>query len=444
MIMKEKAAHILLPVLILLLSTAVSAQEPADTSGIENQVTDSLSCSDSMLDCHRYYMNREPELAAGIWRLIFRQCPDLSEEMYITGEAIYTDMLRNTGDEVYLDSVLWVLSQRTVYFGGWPQNNIRKSLVLNEYGGDDPARVRESLALLEEASDTLPSLFDSGLIITLMKTALKAWSLNAADTTELLNTYLKATSIAESALDANPGDRQVAAARSTIEKIYMASGAVTCHNIAVIFSSKVENNPRDTTLINKVFGLLERTGCQESAFYYTIALKLYANKRSAENLVRLAEINYRRGDSDKAVWYFSEAFRADTTPTVQSKVLTRVAELELESGKRQEARNRADHAFELDSRNGRALMIMAEACAGSKIGDAFDNHTAYLVAVDYLLRAKKADPSLAKEADNRIREYMKLFPTREEGFYRRITDEGTLYRVGGWINEVTVIRFRRE
>jgi hypothetical protein len=89
-------------------------------------------------------------------------------------------------------------------------------------------------------------------------------------------------------------------------------------------------------------------------------------------------------------------------------------------------------------------MIIADAYAGSEIGDAFDNHSVYWVAVDYLNRAKRADPSLEAAADEKIQIYSKLFPTREEGFFRRINDQGIAYKVGSWIGEVTVIRFRSE
>ena len=86
--------------------------------------------------------------------------------------------------------------------------------------------------------------------------------------------------------------------------------------------------------------------------------------------------------------------------------------MELAEGKRQEARDRAEHAWELNKKNGKALMIIAEACAGSKIGDAFDNHAVYWVAVDYLMYARAVDPSLKETADAKIKAWSKLFHKR--------------------------------
>ncbi len=277
-----------------------------------------------------------------------------------------------------------------------------------------------------------------------MSAAARSYSLSIIDTTEVLAAYLKAAGTVEAMLEAHPDDARYIAAATEIDSIFRSGGAMTCSSIGQIYSRKVDRDIHDTVLINKVFKLLTEKDCSRSDFYYSIAVKIYANNRSAENAVRLAELNIARKNRDKAVGYFTEAFKADTSKIVQSEVVTRVAEMELAEGKRQEARDRAEHAWELNKKNGKALMIIAEACAGSKIGDAFDNHSVYWVAVDYLMYAKAVDPSLKETADAKIKAWSKLFPTKEECYYRNITDQGIAYSVGGWISEVTKVRFRKE
>jgi tetratricopeptide (TPR) repeat protein len=171
---------------------------------------------------------------------------------------------------------------------------------------------------------------------------------------------------------------------------------------------------------------------------------MYAIKRSVENALRLAELNVTRNDSDRAISYFTDAYNRDTSIISRSGVLNRIALSDLGQGRRQEARNRAEHAWQLNNRNARALMILAECYAGAELGNDFDNHAAYWVAVDYLEAAIKVDPSLRQEAEPRIKAWSGLFPTREECFYRRILDEGTVITVGSWVNEVTRVRFRRD
>ena len=88
---------------------------------------------------------------------------------------------------------------------------------------------------------------------------------------------------------------------------------MTCSTIEAIYSRKIDQNIHDTVLINKVFNLLTEKNCTRSDFYYRIAVRIYANNRSAENAVRLAELNIARKNTDKVVGYFTEAFKADTS-----------------------------------------------------------------------------------------------------------------------------------
>lgn len=219
---------------------------------------------------------------------------------------------------------------------------------------------------------------------------------------------------------------------------------MTCEGLETLYAGKIDRNFRDTAFVAKVYAMHNEAGCEQSGLYYNVAVKMFANDRTAENAVRLAELNAARNNMDRAVSYFTEAYNRDTNRIVRSGVLTRVALMELERGKRQEARDRAEHAFQLNNRNAGALMILADCYAGAELGNKFDNLASYWVAVDYLQAAMSVDPSLKAEADAKIRKYMKLFPTREDCFYRKILDEGVVYNVGGWVNEVTRVRFRKE
>ena len=298
--------------------------------------------------------------------------------------------------------------------------------------------------LIKEVADSIPDYMDDRSLVLLMAAAARSYSLNIIDTTEVLVAYKNAIGTVETQLEIHPGDPRYLAAANKIDLIFLSGGPKTCSSFEAIYSRKVDQNIRDTVLINKVFNLLTEMDCTRSDFFYRIAVKLYANNRSAENAVRLAELNIARKNKDKVVSYFTEAYKVDTNKIVRSEVVTRIAAMELAEGKRQEARDRGEHAWELNKKNGKALLIIAEAYAGSKIGDAFDNHSAYWVAVDYLIFAKTVDPSLKEIADEKIRTYSRLFPTKEECYYRGITDQGIVYSVGSWISEVTKVRFRKE
>ncbi len=442
--MQKRASGIITAAFLTTCTLSLSAQEGIETGTPFGSGEDSVRCLYNTARYSTSYENKDFNTALNFWRQVLAECPASSEDLYIRGELMYKELFRTTGEKAYIDSVIMILSQRTLFFDNKPSNDLHKSLVLYELGGNDTLYTEQCYNLVKEVADSFPDYIDHSYSVLLMAAAVRSYSLNIIDTTEVLAAYKNAAGTVETQLEILPGDSRYLAAANKIDSLFLSGGPKSCSTIEAIYSRKIDQNIHDTVLINKVFNRLTETDCTRSDFFYRIAVKLYANNRSAENAVRLAELNIARNNTDKAVGYFTEAFKADTSKVVQSEVLTRVAAWELSSGKRQEARDRGEHAWELNKKNGKALMIIAEAYAGSKIGDAFDNHSVYWVAVDYLMFAKAVDPSLKETADAKIKAWSRLFPTREECYYRNITDQGIVYNVGSWISEVTKVRFRKE
>ncbi len=427
-----------------ILSINLSAQKGIDTETPFGSGQDSIRCLQNTLVYSGFFERKDYDSAMYYWRQVFNECPASSEDIYARGEVLFRERLSTTGDSAYIDSVIMVMSLRTFYFDNKPSNDLAISLFLSEHGGNNSFYTDLRYNLLKEVADSFPGFMDQNHAVLLVEAAVKSYSAGMIDTTEVLAAYLKAYEIIDNQLKVTPDDSRYKEAAGRIESLYRASGAMTCGSIEAIYSRKVDEDIRNTALLNEVFNLLTEKGCTGSDFYYRMAVKLFAGNRTAENAVRLAELNLARNNIEKAEGYFSQAYSIDTSKLVRSDVLTRIAAMELALGKKQEARNRGEHAYELNNMNGKAVFIIAEAYAGSNIGDAFANHAVYWVAVDYLNTAKSIDPSLTTAANEKIREYSKLFPTREEGFYNGITDEGIVYRVGGWIGEITRVRFRKE
>lgn len=429
---------------MLVFISSVNAQTGYDSGTPYGHGEDSVRCIRNTSLYSTYFDNKDYDMALRFWRQVIKECPASSKNIYIKGEAMYKELCRRTGDTAYLDTVLSILDQRTLLFNDKPSNDLRKAMALYELGGNDSARVIQSYSLIKTVADSFPENIDHSFSVLLMATATRCYALDLAGDSLVLNAYNQSMAFIESQLAARPGNTRYIEAGKSIDAILRSGGALTCSNIEKLYDKKLDQNLRDTALVRKVFRLLRETGCTTSDLYYKTATKLFAADRSAENAVRLAELNVARNSMDKAVWYYAEAIKLDTNRLVRSDILTRVAAMELAKGDKVGARNHAEEAFRYNSKNGNALFIIAEAYAGAKIGDAFDNHSVYWICVDYLSKAKAVDPSLKERADERIKAYAKLFPTREEGFFRSINDEGVTYTVGGWINETTVIRFRKE
>jgi len=431
-------------VLIGLMPGGISGQGVTDEGTLAGSEDDSLKCSDKMAACQAAIQGGD--LAGGLdpWRQVLAGCPSFSEETYTCGESIYRTLFERTGGQEYIDSVIMILTQRTYYFGNKPANDLHKAEILFDLAGDDPAYLGLCYNILAEAAGSFPDQMECSHFVRMATVAASLYAMGVIDKDELGSAFVTAIGTVDWRMENHIAGCGDAEDLRNMETFYRTSGAMTCEGLETLYGEKLDRNFRDTAFVSKVFQMIQESGCTGSDLYYNVAVKMFASDRSAENAVRLAELNAAAGNNDKAISYFTEAYNRDTSKTVRSGVLIRVAMMELGQGKRQEARDRAEHAWQLNKRNAEALMLLAECYAGADLGNKFDNLAAYWVAADYLDAAVKADPSLRKEAEERIKVYMQNYPTREDCFYRKILDEGVVYTVGGWVNEVTRVRFRKE
>jgi tetratricopeptide (TPR) repeat protein len=430
--------------LIMLMPTGISGQGVTEQAILSGSGDDSLACPDNMA-AYRAAL-REGDLvgALGPWRQILAGCPSFSEEIYTDGESIFRELFDRTGVQEYIDSIIMILTQRTYYFGNKPVNDLHKAEILFDLAGDDPAYLGLCYNILAEAAGSFPDQMECTHFVRMATVAASLYAMGVIDKEELGSAFVTAIGTVDWRMENHVAGCGDAEDLQNMETFYRTSGAMTCEGLETLYGEKLDRNFRDTAFVRKVSSMTEEAGCTGSDLYYNVAVKMFASDRSAKNAVRLAEMNAAAGNNDKAISYFTEAYNRDTSRVVRSEVLIRVAIMELGQGKRQEARDRAEHAWQLNKKNAEALMLLAECYAGADLGNKFDNLAAYWVAADYLDAAVKADPSLRKEAETRIKVYMQNYPTREDCFYRKILDEGVVYTVGGWVNEVTRVRFRKE
>ena len=99
-------------------------------------------------------------------------------------------------------------------------------------------------------------------------------------------------------------------------------------------------------------------------------------------------------------------------------------------------------AAELDpALAGKAYMLIgtvwgSQVCPGNEI----EKRAPYWVAVDYMIKAKNADPTLAEEANRHISQYSQYYPQTAEAFMYNY-NKGDSYTVScGGMRAVTTVR----
>jgi tetratricopeptide (TPR) repeat protein len=97
-----------------------------------------------------------------------------------------------------------------------------------------------------------------------------------------------------------------------------------------------------------------------------------------------------------------------------------------------------------DTYDGKAYLLMGTVwgtapCSGNDI----ELRAKYWVAVDYMVKAKNADPALADEANNYIGQYSAYYPQTAEAFMYDVTD-GQSYTVScGGLRATTTVRTQK-
>jgi len=434
--MTRKAITIFTGTLLTVFTLNSHAQKGIETGTPFGRGDDSTRCLRNTSLYSTYYENKDFNMAVQFWRDVFKECPGSSKNTYIKGEAMYKEFFRKTGNKAYIDTVLMILDQRTRYFNEAHANSLRKAFALYEFGGSDTTYARQSYNLIKEVMEVSPQSLDHTYASLYMAVVARCYALKLTDVGGVIGAYAKSMNIVDDQLARKPGDTRYLEAKKNIDLVFRSSGVATCENIEELFTAGVEKNPSDTAMLKKVITMLTETGCQGSELFYMAATRLYDAEPSAASAAQLAEMNVARKKYSEAEKYYTEAIELEKNNVVKSGLLTKLATIELTSDNKQAARDFAKAAYSLDPANGNALYIIAEAYAGARVGEVF-------VVVDYLVRAKNTDPSLKSQADERIAIYSRLYPTREEAFFRSLVNEGATYNVGGWVNESTTVRFRK-
>ncbi len=156
-------------------------------------------------------------------------------------------------------------------------------------------------------------------------------------------------------------------------------------------------------------------------------------------------MNRNKLNYDVAEKYYTEAIEMEEDNSKKSTYLIKMAAIRLSKQDNKTARDYAKRAITFDPNSGAAYMVVGNAYAGVKISDdPIENQAVMWTAVDYLRKAKSLDPELADKVNVTILQCEGAYPIKKDLFFLNILDEGVAYRVGGWINESTTVRFRKE
>ncbi|MBR2104034.1 MAG: tetratricopeptide repeat protein, partial [Bacteroidales bacterium] len=223
--------------------------------------------------------------------------------------------------------------------------------------------------------------------------------------------------------------------------LFSCSTAAQCDVLINAFSGKFKENPNDMDLCNKIVKICTSKGCTDSQLYEDAVSKLIANNPTETACFGFAKMLEKKGKEDDAIDNYKKAISLAEADTMKAIYNCSIAKLLQKKGQAANARSYAREAINANPKYGLPYIIIATLYGSNPVGeDSFEKSKTYWLVIDYLQKAKAADPSVANEAQQLINRYIGSCPKKEEAFMHSVTP-GMSISIGGWIGESTTARF---
>lgn len=409
---------------------------------------------------NEFYKQKNYESTLPHWKACFSKYPKSTINIYIHGVNIYENLIEKASSmnekDKYIDELMKVYDQRIKYFGESGYVNGRKATawLKHKINTDNPPEDEALVTTLKKGYDWLSkSIEEQGnktelpVLVLLMQTTRSLFKLEQLPKETVVMNYENINNVLNSLIETNEDAELVKDAQDVkqyVEDIFGTSGAADCEALVNIFTPQFNENSNDIEFIKNMLRRLGKANCEETALFSQATEKLYKLDPSPEAAFNMARRYLKRDEIEKAKEYYKQAIDQETDNNRLADYYFEYAMLIFAKDHAlSEARNLARKAVELNAGHCQALMLIGDiyvASSRSISDDAFEKSTVFWIAVDYFEKARKANQDCSVDATQKIATYRKYFPNKEEAFFRSL-QEGNTYKVGGWINESTRVRF---
>ena len=435
----KKITLVLLTFAMAVLGTNVSAQNRGKYGA------DSAECI-KYLSCYQdYYKQKDYDDALPNWRKAYKLCPPTaSENMLIMGSTLLRNGISKATDPkvqaAMIDTLLTLQDQRAATYPKHAETALNnKAMYIAQYF-KDPQKLHtefEKIIAVNKENVT-PNI----LLLNLNSTIdlYKNKKLGAED---VINTYQNAMAL----IDKMPASEDTEKAKTDVQSLFITSQVASCDNLIALFTPRFEANPKDTALVTNIVTMLASTeGCQNNDLFLKAVTAMHDNKPSAASAYYLYKLHSAKDETATAVKYLEEAI---STEGVESKIKAdyefELATYCLKNGMNGTAFEYARKAAEQEpSFQGKSYYLIGTiwgsvSCGGDEVA----KRAHFWVAVDYLQKAKSADPSLTADANRLIGQYSVYYPQKAEAFMYDVVD-GQSYTVNcGGMHATTVVRTQK-
>ena len=413
---------------------------------------DSAECIKYLSYYTEYYKQKNYDSALPNWRKAYHYCPPTSRySMLSDGCTMMRNLIqKNKNNPVYkaqlVDSLMTLYNQRVENFPKYAISSLNNmALDMYNYMKDEPVKLLEGLTTIV---DQTKEQTRTNVFLFQLNTAIDLYKDGMVDPETVIDIYDKGVMYLGMVKPKN--DTEAANLAKTItdfETLFIQSQVASCENLIALFTPRVEADPQNLDLAKNVVKIMSITeGCTDNDLFLNAVNTMYTMEPSANSAYYLYKLYSGRNDFDNAVKYLEEAINSDDTDAAtDGKYYYELAVFCVKSRQTAKGYASAQKAMDLDpSLSGKAYMLMGSiwgstVCSGNEI----ERRAPYWVAVDFMVKAKNADETLAEEANSYIRQYSAYFPQTAEAFMYDVID-GQSYTVScGGMRATTTVRTQK-
>ena len=438
---------------VLLISVAAMALIGSSKVSAQGKYgADSVECIKYLSYYTEYYKQKNYDAALPNWRQAYKYCPPTSRySMLSDGTTLLRNLIqKNQNNPVYkeqlVDSLMTLYNQRVQYWPKYATSSLNNmALDMYNYMKDEPAKLLEGLTeiIAQTKSQTRPNIF-----LFQLNTAVDLYKKGMLDPETVISVYETGAQYLSEVKPKNDVEaRSIEKTLTDFESIFITSQVASCDNLIALFTPRLEADPQNLDLSKNIVRMMSLTeGCMDNDLFLNAVQTVYNLEPSYSSAYYLYRLYSSRSDFDNAVKYMEEAINSvDSDTMTDAGYYFELAAFSFKNGKNAKAYEAAQKAVELDPTvAGKAYMLMgtiwgSTICGGNEV----ERRAPYWVAVDYMTKAKNADPALADEANNYIRQYANYYPAASEAFMYDVVD-GQSYTVScGGMRAVTTVRTQK-
>jgi len=405
---------------------------------------DSAECVKYLSYYSEYMKQNNIEEATPCWRKAISVCPPTANQnLLINGQKILRyEIVKNQRNpqrrQELIDSLIMLHDWRAQYYPKYAGKSLdNKAIdVVNYLKGD----FEKQYNILTAVVDNIQGMCSPVVYVTQMNAAVELYKEGKLTAEDVMNNYTKVIGYMETSQ--NP---DVTAAKAGVEQILIDSGVASCDNLIALYTPRFQANPEDKALLTNMVKMLNKSECLDTDLFLSAVEALNKVDPSASSAYYLYKLYSSRGEDANAA---SSLENAISLLAQDDKATAADYNLELATfyfkklGRSASAVAYAKKVPELNQAlAGKAYLLIGTIWGSQKgSGNEVDVRAPYWVAVDYMSKAKAADPTLAEEADNLSAQYRRYFPAQADAFMYDVIDGQSYNVVCNGMSERTTVR----